>query len=88
MMIVTEINLRRVSNISPSGRFKKTYVTPGLSLALNARDSRKWSAAHSENVGKGPAMRDSGHARWSFGRLLDWHSSVARVAATLEGRGR
>jgi tetratricopeptide (TPR) repeat protein len=25
------------------------------------------------NGGKGPAMPDSGRARWSFGRLLDWH---------------
>jgi hypothetical protein len=25
------------------------------------------------NGRKGPAMLDSGRARWSFGRLLDWH---------------
>jgi hypothetical protein len=27
----------------------------------------------SENGRKGPAMLDSGRARWNFGRLLDWH---------------
>jgi hypothetical protein len=54
----------------------RLVVLKDLGAVDHARDGRKCSAAH-RKCGKGPAMVDTGRARWSVGCLLDGVPHIA-----------